>query len=106
ALAVGAFAVPAALGRKRFLEPEIEERVETGARNEEDRAPMSTVAAVRASARNEFLASKAHASTSAVAGRNVDVYFVDEHAKTERGASGPRHRVTRRWLGATTPDGR
>jgi hypothetical protein len=40
---------------------------------------MPAIAAVRSAARNAFLAPETQAATATVAGRNLDVDFVDEH---------------------------
>ena len=72
------FTVRAVAGSEAFLEAVIEERVEVGVCDDVDRAAVAAVAAVRAAARHELLAAEAHRAAPAVAGRDVDVYFVDE----------------------------
>ena len=66
---------PAAEG---FLEAVIEEGVEVGVGDEVDRPAVAAVAAVRTAARHELLAPEAHGAAAAVAGRDVDVDFVDK----------------------------
>ena len=70
----------AAFGFEEFLETEIEEGVEVGVGDEVDRAAGSAVAAVRPAARDELLAPEAHRAAAAVAGGDVDFYFVYKHA--------------------------
>ena len=68
----------AAAGGEVLLETEVEEGVEVGARGQVDRAAVTAVAAIRAAARHELLAPEAHGAAAAVAGGDMDVYFVDE----------------------------
>ena len=84
--AVRAFAVRAAAGGEDLLEAEVEEGVEVGVGDEVDRAAGAAVAAARAAARDELLAAERHGAAAAVAGRDVDVDFVDEHDKDARRA--------------------
>ena len=72
------FAVRAVAGSEDLLEAVVEERVEVGVGDEVDRAAVAAVAAVRAAARHELLAAEAHGAAPAVAGRDVDVDFVDK----------------------------
>src|SRR6185503_3487422 len=74
-----AFAVRAAAGLEQLLEPEIEEGVEIGARDQVDAAAVTAVAAIGTAARDELLAAKAHGATAAMAGRDVNLDLVDEH---------------------------
>ena len=50
-----------------------------GAGDEVDRPAVAAVAAVRPAARDELLAAEAQAAAPAMAGRDVDFDFVDEH---------------------------
>jgi hypothetical protein len=49
------------------------------ARNEDDVAAPTSVAATRTTPRNEFLAAKRKTSVAAVAGFDLNLNFVDEH---------------------------
>jgi hypothetical protein len=76
--AVRSFAVAPAAGAERFLEAVIEERVEIGLGDEVHRPAIAAIAAVRSAARDELLAPEADTPAAAMAGGNVDVYFVDK----------------------------
>ena len=78
---IRAFAVAAAAGAEDFLETVVEKRVEVGVGDQEHRPARSAVAAARAAARDELLAAESHGAAAPVAGRDVDVDFVYEHAK-------------------------
>src|SRR6185295_17157217 len=79
--AVRAFAVAAAPCGERLLESVVEQRVQIGIGEQENRAARTAVAAARSAARNELLAPERHGTPAAVAGRDVDIDFVYEHAK-------------------------
>ena len=61
------------------MEAVVDERVGVRAGDDEDRAAVAAVAAARAAARHELLAAERQTSASAVAGRDVNVDFVNEH---------------------------
>ena len=71
-------AAAAALGAKPPLHAEVRERVDALARDEIDAAAVAAVAAVRAAARDELLAPKAHAAAAAGTGLDANVGFIDE----------------------------
>ena len=62
------------------MKAEVDERVDVRAGDDVDRAAVAAVAAARAAARHELLAAERQAAAAAVAGFDVDVDFVDEHA--------------------------
>ena len=76
---VRAFAVRAAARLELLLKSEIEERIEVRVRDEIDISTGSAVAATGAAARNELFAAERHRAAPAVAGRDVNVDFVNEH---------------------------
>ena len=61
------------------VEAEVDERVLGGRRDDVDGAAAAAVAAVGTAAGDELLAAEAQAAVAAVAGRDLDVDFVDEH---------------------------
>jgi hypothetical protein len=79
---VGPLAVLAPSGFELGMEAEIDERVLAGGGNDDDGAAGAAVAAVRPAARDERLAPEAQAAAAAVTGQDVDVDFVDEHARS------------------------
>ena len=66
-------------GLELRVKAEIDERVLGGSGDDEDGAAVAAVAAVGPAARDELLAPEAETAAAAVAGRDVDVDFVDEH---------------------------
>jgi hypothetical protein len=68
---------------------EVDERVLAGSRDDVDRPAEAAVASVRPAARNELLAPETQTATPAVAGRDVDVHFVDEHQGSVYGSGVP-----------------
>ena len=86
-------------GLELGVEAEVDEGVEVRAGDEVDRAAVAAVAAVRAAARDELLAAEAHAAAAAVARRDVDVDFVDEHGggSQKRSASLCAPDATAKW---------
>src|SRR6185436_2936475 len=76
--AVRAFAV-ATLWRVEFgMKAETDQRVDVGACDDVDRAAMAAVAAARTAAGNVLFTPECQATTTAVARRDVNVYFVDK----------------------------
>ena len=71
------------------MEAEVDERVLAGGGDDVDGAAVAAVAAVGPAARDELLAAEAQAAVAAVAGGDVDVDFVDEHASVRAQASEP-----------------
>ena len=69
----------ALVGVPVMLAGEVEQRVLVGVGDEDDRAAIAPIAAVRAALGNVLLAPKGHAPVSPVAGMNVNDCFVDEH---------------------------
>jgi hypothetical protein len=76
---VGTLPVLTVLGFEFGMEPEVDERVLGGRRDDVDRAAVAAVATIGTATRNELLTAKTQASASTVAGDHVDVYFIDEH---------------------------
>ena len=60
------------------MKPVVDERVRVGAGDDVDRAAVTAVAAARSTARDALFAAERETSASAVAGRDVNVDFVDE----------------------------
>ncbi len=89
-MAVAAHAVAAALGLVVDLVAEVEQGAEAGIDAEPDAAAVAAVAAVGAPQRYEFLAPEGDAAAAAVAGFDVDFYFIDEahdrYRKKEEGS--------------------
>ena len=81
--AIRAFTVSAAACGEDLLEAVIEERVEVGVDDQEDRSAWTAVSAARSAARNEFLAAESHGAPAAMTGRDVDINFVYKHAKAD-----------------------
>ena len=65
-------------GREQPLEPEVQQRIQVGAGDDEDRAAAAAVPAIGTPARYELLAPEAHRSRAAVAGLYANVDFVDK----------------------------
>ena len=65
--------------RELGMEAVVDEGVGVRAGDDEDRSAVSAVAAAGTAARNELLATKCQAAVPAVARRDVDVDFVNEH---------------------------
>ena len=80
---IRALAVAAASGLEDFLETEIEERVEVGVDDEVHRSAGAAVATARAAARNELFAAERHGAPAAMAGCDVNIDFVYEHARVD-----------------------
>ena len=78
--AVRPLAVAAPPGSELGMETVVHQRVAMRAGAQYDRAAAAAVAAVRPAAGDVLLAPEAHTPVAAVAGRNLDVDFVDEHA--------------------------
>ena len=96
----------AAVGLELGMEAEVDEGIEVGAGHHVDRAAVAAVAAVGPAARDELLAPEAHGAASAVARRDLDVYFVNEHG----GVVVPGVPRQRRWavhgrVGGSEPRG-
>ena len=70
-----------ATGAEDFLESVVEKRVEVGVGDQEHRPARPAVSAARAAARDELLAAESQGAAAPMAGRDVDIDFVYEHAK-------------------------
>ena len=77
--AVRSLTVSAAPGGQLGMKPVVDERVGVRAGDDEDRTAVAAVAAARAAARHELLAAERQTSPSAIASRDVNVDFVNEH---------------------------
>ena len=62
------------------METVVDQGIAVRAGAQDDGAPAPAIAAVRPASGDVLLAPEAHTSVAAVAGRNLDVDFVDEHA--------------------------
>ena len=74
-----------ALGGELGVEAEVDEGVAMRVGDQEHRAALAAVAAIRPAARDELLAAEAQAAAAAVTGLDVDVGFVDEHVRWSPG---------------------
>src|SRR6202165_4228672 len=79
ARAVGAFAVPPAIGFEFAIVTVAEKRVVVHVGFEMDAAAISAVAAGRTAARRVFLAAQGHAAVAAVAGLHEYFGFINKH---------------------------
>src|SRR5262249_27015108 len=77
--AVGSLSVLAALGVELGMEPEVDQRVGVRARDDEDGAAVTAVAAARPASRDELLAAEREAAAPAMSGFYVDIDFVYNH---------------------------
>jgi hypothetical protein len=75
---VAAFTMPAALSRMFRIEPQVEQRVVVLARNQDNIAAVSTIAATRTATRHIFFAPKREAAVTAVASFYRDCDLIDE----------------------------
>ena len=64
------------------MEAVVDEGVGVRAGDDVDRAAVAAVAAARAAARHELLAAERQTSASAIACRDVNVDFVNEHTES------------------------
>ena len=83
--AVRALPVLAALGVELGMEAVVDEGVGVCAGDDVDRSAVSAVAAARPAARHALFAAEGQASAAAVACRDVDVDFVNEHGNLVTG---------------------
>jgi hypothetical protein len=67
-----------AFGREFGVKPVVDERVRVGAGNDVHRTAVAAVAAARSPARDPLFAAERETSAASVAGRDVNVDFVDE----------------------------
>jgi hypothetical protein len=75
---VTAFTMPPPLTRMLRVEPQMEQRIVVFARNQDNVAPVSTVAAARTAARNIFFATKRETAVAAVTSLYRDCDLIDE----------------------------
>ena len=69
----------AVVGVMLGMKTEVDQRVDVVAGDQIHRSARAAVAAVGPAARDELLAAEAHGAPAAVAGRDFDVDFVNEH---------------------------